>query len=85
MKADHERIGLVLLGLKQGAAGLLQRIQPYLNLAEGGVFDLTQVRWMICWSILCCVDAVFDSFLGGRGPQSVDRYSGCINECRTCE
>jgi hypothetical protein len=29
--------------LHQGAQGLLQRVQPYHTLAEGGVFELTQV------------------------------------------
>ena len=31
------------MGLHQGAQGLLQRVQPYHALAEGGVFELTQV------------------------------------------
>jgi len=31
------------LGLHQGAQGLLQRAQPYQALAEGGVFELTQL------------------------------------------
>ena len=31
------------MGLHQGAQGLLQRVQPYHSLAEGGVFELTQV------------------------------------------
>jgi hypothetical protein len=31
------------LGLSQGSAGLYQRIQPYLSLTEGNVFELTQV------------------------------------------
>ena len=34
---------LTQLGLHQGAQGLLQRVQPYQTLAEGGVFELTQV------------------------------------------
>jgi hypothetical protein len=41
--ADSERVGTVLLGLHQGAVGLLQRVHPYLHIAEGGVFELTQV------------------------------------------
>jgi len=43
IRADSERIASVLLGLHQGAQGLLQRVQPYHSLAEGGVFELTQV------------------------------------------
>lgn len=43
IKADSERISTVLLGLHQGAQGLLQRVQPYHALAEGGVFELTQI------------------------------------------
>ncbi len=31
------------MGLSQGAAGLFQRIQPYLSLTDGSVFDLTQL------------------------------------------
>lgn len=43
INADSERIASVLLGLSQGSQGLLQRVQPYQYLIEGGVFDLTQV------------------------------------------
>jgi len=43
IKAEAERIATVLLGLHQGAQGLLQRAQPYQALAEGGVFELTQL------------------------------------------
>lgn len=43
IKADSDRIAAVLLGLHQGSQGLLQRIQPYLHLTEGGVFELTQL------------------------------------------
>ena len=43
IRADSERIAAVLLGLHQGAQGLLQRVHPYHSLAEGGVFELTQV------------------------------------------
>jgi hypothetical protein len=43
INADSERIASVLLGLSQGSQGLLQRVQPYQYLTEGGVFDLTQV------------------------------------------
>jgi len=42
--SDSDRVGNVLLGLHQGATGLLQRVTPYLALADGGVFELTQVR-----------------------------------------
>lgn len=31
------------MGLHQGAQGLLQRVQPYQYLTEGGVFELTQL------------------------------------------
>eukprot|EP00596_Hydrurales_sp_CCMP1899_P005223 CAMPEP_0119049066 /NCGR_PEP_ID=MMETSP1177-20130426/62581_1 /TAXON_ID=2985 /ORGANISM="Ochromonas sp, Strain CCMP1899" /LENGTH=721 /DNA_ID=CAMNT_0007025819 /DNA_START=48 /DNA_END=2209 /DNA_ORIENTATION=+ len=40
--AAHERLSAVLLGLQQGAHGLLLRVQPYLHLSDQGVFDLTQ-------------------------------------------
>ena len=42
IKAGITRLETVLLGLHQGGAGLKVRIQPYLNLAEAGVFSLTQ-------------------------------------------
>ena len=41
-KAGIGRLESVLLGLHQGGSGLKVRIQPYLNLAEAGVFSLTQ-------------------------------------------
>jgi chromosome segregation ATPase len=43
IRADAERISSVLLGLHQGSQGLLQRVQPYQYLIEGGVFELTQL------------------------------------------
>lgn len=43
IRADLKRLGAVLLGLHQGASGLLQRIEPHSSLAEGGLFELTQV------------------------------------------
>lgn len=42
IKAGISRLESVLLGLHQGGSGLKVRIQPYLNLAEAGVFSLTQ-------------------------------------------
>ncbi len=38
------------LGLNQGGLGLLQRVQPYLHLADGGVFDLTQADESLPWA-----------------------------------
>ena len=38
------------LGLHQGAQGLLQRIQPYLFLTDGGVFELTQLEETSPWT-----------------------------------
>jgi hypothetical protein len=43
IRADSDRISTVLLGLHQGAQGLLQRVQPYTYITEGGVFELTQI------------------------------------------
>lgn len=43
IRADAERISNVLLGLHQGAQGLLQRVHPYLSLTDAGVFELTQL------------------------------------------
>lgn len=42
--AQTIRLESVLLGIEQGSMGLLLRIKPYLHLAEGGVFDLTQTQ-----------------------------------------
>ena len=43
IKADSERLATILLGLHQGAHGLLLRVNPYLSLAEGNLFELTQL------------------------------------------
>lgn len=43
-KASADRLSAVLLGLQQGSNGLLQRVGPYLHLADTGVFDLTKVE-----------------------------------------
>eukprot|EP01041_Mallomonas_annulata_P011126 gene11126-23257_t len=43
-KAATERLGNVLVSLRQGAYGLLQRVQPYLHLMDSPVFELTASR-----------------------------------------
>eukprot|EP01042_Synura_sphagnicola_P021082 gene21082-26778_t len=43
-RAATERLGAVLVSLRQGAHGLLQRVQPYMSLVESGVFELTASR-----------------------------------------
>mmetsp|Transcript_5027 Transcript_5027/g.5156 ORF Transcript_5027/g.5156 Transcript_5027/m.5156 type:complete len:675 (-) Transcript_5027:185-2209(-) len=43
-KAATERLGTVLVALRQGAYGLLQRIQPYKDLIDSPVFELTATR-----------------------------------------
>lgn len=48
--ATSERLSIILLGLNQGSIGLLQRVKPYLNLADGGVFDLTQADDNLPWA-----------------------------------
>lgn len=40
-KATSERLEAVLVALRQGANGLLQRVQPYVSLVDAGVFELT--------------------------------------------
>ena len=40
-KAASERLDAVLVALRQGANGLLQRVQPYVSLVDAGVFELT--------------------------------------------
>lgn len=40
-KAASERLDSVLVALRQGANGLLQRVQPYVSLVDAGVFELT--------------------------------------------
>jgi hypothetical protein len=42
INAGTTRLESVLLGLQQGGIGLQQRVHPYLHLAEGGIFELTQ-------------------------------------------
>lgn len=80
IKADSERISQVLLGLHQGAQGLLQRVQPYHALAEGGVFELTQIGeesspWTETVDALTTAEHVLTKMLeaisgdgGGSGP-----------------
>ena len=41
-RAASDRLESVLLGLQQGANGMHTRVQPYLHLTDGGVFELTQ-------------------------------------------
>ncbi len=41
-RASSDRLESVLLGLQQGANGLHSRVQPYMHLTDGGVFELTQ-------------------------------------------
>ena len=44
IKADLDRLGAILLALHQGATGLVQRVSPYLELAENSmVFELTSL------------------------------------------
>lgn len=40
-KAGSDRLHAVLVALRQGAHGLLQRVHPYINLVDAGVFELT--------------------------------------------
>ena len=40
-KAGSDRLHAVLVALRQGAHGLLQRVQPYVSLVDAGVFELT--------------------------------------------
>ena len=48
LAAGNERVHTVLIGLSQGAGGLMQRVQPYQALIEsGGVFDLTSATTSI--------------------------------------
>lgn len=37
-----ERLNAVLVGLQQGGNGLVQRVHPYLHMADASVFELTQ-------------------------------------------
>lgn len=41
-RSSSDRLESVLLGLQQGANGLHSRVQPYMHLTDGGVFELTQ-------------------------------------------
>jgi hypothetical protein len=61
-KASADRLSAVLLGLQQGSNGLLQRVGPYLHLADTGVFDLTKVEddhfWQSTLDALTVVEQV---------------------------
>lgn len=43
IKADTDRLGAVMLGLQQGAAGLKERVEHHKSMAEGNLFELTQL------------------------------------------
>lgn len=45
-KAGTDRLHAVLVALRQGAHGLLQRVQPYMALVDAGVFELTSAGAM---------------------------------------
>lgn len=40
IRADSDRLSAIILSLSQGAQGLLQRVGPYLHLADGVAFEL---------------------------------------------
>ena len=42
IRADSDRLSAIILALSQGAQGLLQRVGPFLHLADGAGFELTQ-------------------------------------------
>lgn len=62
LRADTERLSQLLLRMQQGSSGLMQRVQPYLHMAEGNVFELTEADdkapWMIAMDALSTAEQV---------------------------
>mmetsp|Transcript_8437 Transcript_8437/g.7562 ORF Transcript_8437/g.7562 Transcript_8437/m.7562 type:complete len:676 (+) Transcript_8437:60-2087(+) len=50
LKTNLDRSAAVLLSLNQGSKGLLHFVRPFLSLADGGVFDLTQTDDELPWA-----------------------------------
>mgnify|MGYP003385275402 CR=1 FL=1 len=57
-----ERLNAVLVGLQQGGNGLVQRVHPYLHMADASVFELTQqdddVEWAVSMEALSSAEQV---------------------------
>ena len=62
LRADTERLSQLLLKMQQGSSGLMQRVQPYLHMAEGNVFELTEADdkapWMVAMDALSTAEQV---------------------------
>lgn len=60
--AMTERLNAVLVGLQQGGNGLVQRVHPYLSMADASVFELTQqdddVEWAVSMEALSSAEQV---------------------------
>ena len=50
IRAAGERLEAVLVGLRQGAQGLLQRVKPYQNITEGGSFEAGHLDEDLEWA-----------------------------------
>jgi hypothetical protein len=62
IRADTERLSGLLLQLEQGSAGLMQRVNPHMHLAEGNVFELTEAEdkanWIVAMDALSTAEQV---------------------------
>mmetsp|Transcript_34937 Transcript_34937/g.65185 ORF Transcript_34937/g.65185 Transcript_34937/m.65185 type:complete len:706 (+) Transcript_34937:111-2228(+) len=92
-KAASERLDAVLVALRQGANGLLQRVQPYVSLVDAGVFELTSGgnvagneemhSWTDTMDSLSTAEQVLSKMIeiiGGGDPSPAKVGGGGVNE-----
>lgn len=91
-KAAAERLDVVLVALRQGAHSLLQRVQPYVNLVDAGVFELTSVghgdendSWTETMDALSTSEQVLSKMLeiiggGEASPTKLGGTAGSVSE-----
>lgn len=77
IRADTDRLSHLLLELEQGSAGLIQRVNPHVHLADGNVFELTEAedkpQWMVAMDALSTAEQVLAKMmeaLAGDGTGS---------------
>jgi len=65
--ASAERLESVLVGLRQGGHGLLQRVTPYLDITESGTFEMPSTddenRWTETMTMLSTAEQVLSKML----------------------
>jgi len=90
-KAGSDRLHAVLVALRQGAHGLLQRVQPYVSLVDAGVFELTSAAvgneetdtWAETMDALGTAEQVLSKMLeiiGGGDPSPTKIGTGTLDQ-----